>query len=402
MLKRLRIKFVCIIMTIVTLMLCGIMFVVIHFTRSNLEAESLRLMESLAQDPFQLGSYQDGQEREFPYFALQIGRRNEVLAINGGYFDLSNERVLQDLIQKTLYAQEASGELTEYNLRYFRKLSWDRCCVVFADLTGEQQAIERMQTACLAIGIVSLGAFLLLGILFARWAVKPVEKSWKEQRQFVSDASHELKTPLTVILTNAELLQQPEYDPEKKAGFASNILVMAGQMRGLVESLLDLARVDNGMAGKVWSQFDISQCAEDAILPFEPIYFEKGLELISFIDKGILVNGSQNHFRQVVDILLDNAQKYSDSPGTVLVRLQRQSRGQCLLSVSNPGAPIAPQDLQNIFKRFYRADQARSRDGSYGLGLAIAERIVLEHRGRIWAESRGGWNNFYVSLPILS
>ena len=228
-----------------------------------------------------------------------------------------------------------------------------------------------------------------------------MEKSWKEQRQFVSDASHELKTPLTVILTNAELLQQPDYDAERKGTFAANILTMAGQMRSLVENLLDLARVDNGLAKAVWTQVDLSHTVYDAVLPFEPVYFEKGLDLQSRIQENIRVNGSEMHLRQVVEILLDNARKYSDCPGTVVVCLQRHSRGQCLLSVSNPGAPIPPQDLQNIFKRFYRVDQARSRDGSYGLGLPIAEGIVNDHKGRIWATSQNGFNTFYVSLPMI-
>lgn len=401
MLKRLRVKFICIIMAIVTVMLCAVMVTVVHFTQSNLEAESLRIMESIAADPMQLGGFRESGEEMLPYFALQIGRYNEVLAINGGYFDLSNEEVVEDLIRQTLYAEEPVGELEDYNLRYCRKLSPNRWCIVFADLTAEQRTVTQVYRACAAIGMVSFVTFLLLSFLFAWWAVKPVENAWKEQRQFVSDASHELKTPLTVILTNAELLQQPDYDGEKKSGFAANILTMAGQMRSLVENLLDLARVDNGLARAVWTRVDLSHAVFEAVLPFEPVYFEKGLELISRIEERILVNGSERHLRQVVEILLDNAQKYSDCPGTVVVGLQRQGRGQCLLSVSNPGAPILPQDLQNIFKRFYRVDQARSRDGSYGLGLPIAKGIVADHKGRIWAASQNGFNTFYVSLPMI-
>lgn len=401
MLKRLRVKFICIIMSIVTVMLCAVMVTVVHFTQSNLAAESLRIMESIAADPMQLGGFRESGEEMLPYFALQIGRFNEVLTINGGYFDLSNEEVVQDLIRKTLYAEETVGELEDYNLRYYRKVSPNRWCIVFADLTAEQRTVSQVYKACAAIGFISFVTFLLLSFLFAWWAVKPVEKSWKEQRQFVSDASHELKTPLTVILTNAELLQQPDYDVEKKSGFAANILTMAEQMRALVENLLDLARVDNGLAKAVWTRVDLSHAVFDAVLPFEPVYFEKGLELICRIQEGILVNGSERHLRQVVEILLDNAQKYSDCPGAVVVGLQRQSRGQCLLSVSNPGAPIPTQELENIFKRFYRVDQARSRDGSYGLGLPIAKGIVEDHKGRIWAVSQNGFNTFFMSLPMV-
>ena len=401
MLKKLRVRFICIIMAIVTVMLLAIVFTVIHYTRTNLEQESFRIMESVASDPMQLGAYSEEQNGEFPYFALQIGRRNEVLAINGGYFDLSDEAVLQDLLLQTLNSEESEGELPEYHLRYCRRVTWDSCTIAFADMTGEDRTVARLTRACAGIGVASFLIFLLISVLLARWMVKPVETSWQQQRQFISDASHELKTPLTVILTNAELLQSPDYAPEEKSRFSANILTMATQMRGLVEDLLDLARVDGGMTRAVWEQVDYSALVENAALPFEPLYFESGLELVSDVEPDIFVHGSADHLRRVTEILLDNARKYSD-PGRVTLTLKRQNKNQCTLCVANPGAPIAPQDLQNIFKRFYRADAARSRDGSYGLGLPIAEGIVNAHGGRIWAASAGGMNCFYVTLPTAS
>ena len=400
MLKKLRVRVICSIMAIVTVMLLAIVFTVVHFTRTNLEQESLRIMQSIAADPMQLGTYSEEQNGEFPYFALQIGRRNEVLAINGGYFDLSDEQVLQDLLLQTLESEESEGELPEYHLRYCRRVTWDSCTIAFADMSGVEATVKRVLRACAGIGIASFLAFLLISILLARWMVKPVETSWQQQRQFISDASHELKTPLTVILTNAELLEAPDYDQEAKSRFAANIHTMATQMRGLVEDLLDLARVDGGMTRAVWEQVDYSALLSEAVLPFEPVYFESGLELVSDVEPGITVHGSADHLRRVAEILLDNARKYSD-PGKVSLTLRRQGKNQCTLCVENPGAPIDPQDLQNIFKRFYRADSARSRDGSYGLGLPIAEGIVNAHGGRIWAASAGGMNRFYVTLPTV-
>ena len=400
MLKKLRIRFICSIMAIVTVMLLAIVFTVVFFTRTNLEAESLRIMQTIAADPMMLGTYSEEHNGEFPYFALQLGRHNEVLAINGGYFDLSDERVLQDLLLQTINSEESEGELPEYHLRFCRRVTWDSCTVAFADMTGEDRTVAKVRRACAGIGVASFLAFLLLSFLLARWMVKPVETSWQQQRQFISDASHELKTPLTVILTNAELLESPEYGPEDKGRFASNIHTMANQMRGLVEDLLDLARVDNGMPRAVWERVDLSGLVEEAALPFEPLYFEGGLELVSDVEPDICVHGSADHLRRVAEILLDNARKYSD-PGRVTLTLKRQSKGLCTLCVENPGPPIAPGDLQNIFKRFYRADSARSRDGSYGLGLPIAEGIVRAHGGRIWAASSGGMNRFYVTVPTV-
>ena len=401
MLKKLRFRFICIIMVIVTVMLLAIVFTVVHSTRQNLEAESLRIMESIAANPMQLGEYTEQEGGDFPYFALQIGRRNEVMAISGGHFDLSDETVLQDLLLRTVNSEESEGELPEYHLRYCRRTTWDTCTVAFADISGEDKTVARVTRACVLIGVASFIIFLLISFLLAKWMVKPVEASWAQQRQFISDASHELKTPLTVILTNAELMQSPEYDDEAKSRFSGNILTMARQMRGLVEDLLDLARVDNGLTRAAWERVDLSQVLSDAALPFEPLYFESNLELDTVIEPGIFVHGSADHLRRVAEILLDNARKYSDS-GHVRFALQRQGKNQCVLSVANPGAPISRDDLQNIFKRFYRADAARSRDGSYGLGLPIAQGIVGEHGGRIWAASAGGINTFYVCLPTVA
>jgi len=217
----------------------------------------------------------------------------------------------------------------------------------------------------------------------------------------VADASHELKTPLTVIATNAELLDSEGCGEEDRRNYSGNILTMAERMRVLTESLLDLARVDSGKVKASFGQVDLSGLVSDAVLPFEAVYFERGLSLAGGTEGNIRVKGSGDHLRQVVDILLDNARKYSSPGSTVEVWLKRHGRNACLLTVSNSGPEIGKEDLKNIFKRFYRVDQARTHDGSCGLGLSIAEGIVGEHKGKIWAESKQGTNTFFVQLPTL-
>lgn len=144
---------------------------------------------------------------------------------------------------------------------------------------------------------------------------------------------------------------------------------------------------------------DLSTLAADALLPFDPVFFEQGLMLSSQLAEGINVNGDVGRLKEVLDILLDNARKYTEPPGTVNVRLERWGHHRCRLTVSNPGPPLSAAEQKDIFKRFYRTDPARSRDGSFGLGLSIAQRITEEHHGRIWVESSGGYNRFTVELP---
>ena len=244
-------------------------------------------------------------------------------------------------------------------------------------------------------GMLSFLAFFFISLWLARLTVKPVEQAWEQQEQFVADASHELKTPLTVIMTNAELMQGGE-----DARSAEHILTMSRQMRGLVEGLLDLARVDNGSVKTAFTEVDFSCLVSEGMLPFEPVYFEQGMELVGEVENGIRVKGSESHLKQVLDVLLDNAMKYSAPGARVVVTLKKQGAGS-LLSVCNPGESISKADLKKIFQRFYRVDSARSMDRSYGLGLSIAQGIVQEHRGKIWVESENGENTFFVYLPVL-
>lgn len=400
MLKKLRIKFVCITMTIVTVMLCVIFGMVLSFTKSNLEQESLQMMRSLAITPIQpeLPGEQP-EELRLPCFTLRVSQNGSVIASGGEYFDLSDQAYLEEVLRATLELNDQSGILERYGLRYLRLVTPQDQVIVYMDIASERTILKNLIRTCVCIGTASLVVFFAVSVFLAHWAIKPVEKAWKQQKQFVADASHELKTPLTVILTNAELLQDPGCDDATRAQLSDNVLSMSHQMRGLVESLLELARVDNGTAKMEFSLLDLSLLVTDAALPFEPLCFEKGLQLICQAEPGLRVKGSASHLRQVADILLDNAMKYSYPQESVCLQLRRHG-SHALLSVTNRGDPLSPADLKNIFKRFYRVDPVRSMNHSYGLGLSIAESIVQVHHGKIWAASQNGLNTFFVQLPL--
>lgn len=400
MLKRLRIKIVCVTMAIVMLMLGVIFGMLYHFTRHNLESESLRMMEAMASAPFQLGRPNElPEEIRLPYFVLQLGDSGEVIAMGGGYYDLSDREFLREVTNAAFESRMRTGVLEDYNLRFMIQPSPQGQKIVFADTSSEQAALGSLVRTSVLIGIASLLVFFGLSLLFARMAVKPVERAWEQQRQFVADASHELKTPLTVILTNTEMMKSTDYSPSEKAGFLDGIHSMSLQMRGLTESLLALARVDAGVRSAEHSALDFSALVNRQVMSFEPLFFEKGLILESRVEEGISLGGCESELGRVVDILLDNASKYSCPASTVILTLKRQG-SHALLSVENRGAELSGEELRNIFKRFYRADKARSMNHSYGLGLPIAEGIVRSHRGRIWAESSGGVNRFNVLLPM--
>lgn len=402
MTKKLRHKFIGIIMSIVTIMLCVIMSMIYLFTKRNLESDSINMMQNLSEKPFLQHLPNELQnDMRFPYFTLQLDPRGNPIAAGGGYYDLSDENFLKSLIETTLSADAPTGIIEEYNLRFLRKKTAGSQIFIYADISGELATLNNLLRNCIFIGIVCFLAFLCISFLLANWIVQPVDKAWRQQRQFIADASHELKTPLTVIMTNAEMLQNMDYDEASHSTFSSNILVMSRQMRDLVGQMLELARADNVQDDMVFSSFDLSRLVSEAILPFEPVFFERGLTLHTNITENIRINGNPSELHQVLDILLDNAQKYSHENGSTWVTLQRHGKNHCLLTVADEGETIPPQDLYNLFKRFYRADQARSRNGSFGLGLSIAESIVKRHKGKIWAESKNGINTFFVELGKL-
>lgn len=400
MIQRLRFKFVLVNMGIVTILLCTILGLVFYFTSAQLEMESIRMMEDIASRPFQLDAPgEPGPDVRLPFFTLQVGPHGELMSADSGYYDLSDEDLLSGLVATAAASPQRLGVISEYELRYYRVDAPASQRLVFADISSERATLEGLRTTCLLIGGLSFFAFLWVSILLSKWAVRPVELAWKQQRRFVAAASHELKTPLTVIMTNAELLAAPELREEKREKSLSSILSMSRQMRGLIEQMLELARTDSPEAAALFRPVDLSRLVSQAVLPFEPLFFERGLSLDAQVEEGIGVTGEETQLRRVVEILLDNAQKYAKPGGSAAVVLRRRGRGRCVLSVSDEGDPIPPEERRQIFQRFYRADPARSRDGSFGLGLSIAEGIVKQHRGRIWAESRDGRNIFSVELP---
>lgn len=402
MTRKLRYKFIMIIMGIVTIMLCIIMSMIYFFTKRNLETGSIAMMQNISDNPFLLRLPNElHDDIRFPYFTLQLDMRGNLIATGGGYYDLSDESFLKNLIDATFSADALVGIIEDYNLRFFRKDTAVNQILVYADISSELATLNNLLRNCIFIGIACFLAFLLISFLLAKWVVQPVDRAWQQQRQFIADASHELKTPLTVIMTNAELLQNADYDEASQSAFSSNILAMSKQMRDLVEQMLELARTDNVQTHTVFSSFDFSRLVSDAVLPFEPVFFERGLTLRANIAENILISGNPSELRQVMDILLDNAQKYSHENGTTWVTLQRRGKNHCLLTVADEGETIPIQDLKNLFKRFYRVDQARSRNGSFGLGLSIAESIVKRHKGKIWAESKNGINTIFVELGKL-
>ena len=400
MIKKLRVQFVCANMLITLLMLILLFTALAGYMHRSMVKDRVEMLHRVAEEPtvkYRPGTVK-GDKAYLSYFTLEYGASGELRAFGDQVYDLSDEAWLKALYDRVANASGDDGVLKDVSLRYVRFMTPRGWKLVFSDTAVEQATDRYLLRVSLLSGLGAFAVFFGISLGLSAWAVHPVDLAWRQQKQFVADASHELKTPLTVIMSNAELLQQPGYSEEQRKNFSDSILVMSRQMRHLVDSLLNLARLDS-MTGDVELQtLDLSALVEDSILPFEPLYFERGLTLESEIEPGLSVRGNERALRQCVDILLDNAQKYSE-PGAVRLRLRALGRsGE--LTVSNPSPELSKSECREIFRRFYRRDEARTVSGSYGLGLPIAEGIVTRHGGKIDCTWADGEIRFTVTLPL--
>lgn len=399
MLRKLKIKFVCINMAIVFVMLIAILGMVIGFTAESLEQNNISIMRNIAGAPFKIEKPDAPPGKmKADFFTVMLYDNGSFDVGGSDFYDLSDTDFITGLLEKVSSSGKSVDVIPEFELRFLKAEKREGTMLVFSDISGETETVQNLVINCAVIGIFSFFLFFGISILLSGWAVKPVEKAWSQQKQFVADASHELKTPLTVIMTNAELLQG-EGSPEEKKRFSENILCMSKRMRGLVENLLELARADNGTIKTAFEKINFSDIVYESVLTFEPLCFESGKNFYYKIDKDIILNGSPEHLKRIGPILFDNALKYSFPETDIHVELIKKERF-CVLSVKSKGEHIEKEDLRKIFKRFYRVDKSRTNGKSYGLGLSIAESIVSAHRGRIRAESKENENTFRVMLPL--
>ena len=295
-----------------------------------------------------------------------------------------------------------TGHLSNGNLYYGVRETMYGTKVAFASGSYITNSITNLGMVLAAVSACVWAAFLLISILLARWVVRPTERAWSQQQQFVADASHELKTPLAVMMANNSiLLSNGDQTVDSQRRWVESNQTEARQMLELVNDMLFLARPANAERQTVRDTVDFSALVQRNTLQFEAVCFERGITLEDEVEAGISVLGDANRLQRLASTLIDNACKYGDT--RVSVKLEKAG-GQARLSVSNDGAVIPPEDLPHVFDRFYRVDKARVRsEGGVGLGLAIAQEVAHQHGGAITVtstESTG--TTFTATLPCTA
>ena len=388
MIRKLRWKITGVTLLVAALVLTAVFACVYLFSRNNIaESYEYQLRQAVVSGT---------SEARVPCFVAEVLPSGTVRVSGSNYYDLQDEDTLRPLVTAALSADADSGVLRTQHMRYFRLEGALTVRIAFMDSTFEQATLRALVRVCLLIGAAALLVLFGLSWLLSGFVTRPVARTWQNQQQFLSDASHELKTPLTVILSSADLLKTSA-QPEQRQ-YVDNISVESRRMKALVEDMLTLSRAESGRAAP-FAPLDLSDLVTDAALRFEPVAFEAGHPLQYDIQNGASLSGDRQQLDQLLDILLDNAVKYAAEDAPIRLTLDISGKN-AVLAVENPGDPIPPDKLPHLFDRVYRVDDARTGAGSFGLGLAIAQQIVHRHKGIITAASDARATRFTVTLPL--
>lgn len=400
---RLRIKFMLYNMIIVTVVIGAAFFAAAFLVKNRIMEESNSLLSRAAEEETGALIFEVSPQVRVPYFTVVVDQDGMVFLNEGAYNSFPDQHFLEQIAKMGLTGVNDRGDLEEYHLRYLRISHPLGFKIAFVDTSYEDSiSSSLLRTSVMICGAIWV-CFLILSYFFSKWAVRPVEESVRMQKQFVADASHELKTPLTVIMANTELLEEqctgisPDVDK-----WLHNVHQESIGMRSLVEDLLLLAKSEVLLQNPcVKEKCSLSDLVMEGILTFEPVFYQNEKNLDYEIADDIQMKGNPEQIRQLMKIFLDNAVKYSSPHGNTEVVLERFSKRKARLWVKSEGTAIPKDRRKAVFRRFYRGDEARSGQGGYGLGLAIAQGIARNHRAGIGVEYMDGMNCFYVDFKIV-
>lgn len=400
MIKRLRLKFIATNVLLVTLVILAASSFIYIYTKNDLAEKSSAALHDIADRNYGGLEYlfESDQERQdrYPYLSTYIIEYNKArnVCYIDGFGDAANlteekKNYVKTLIRAVDEKSENEGVLEAYNLRYYAVDTDYGKRIVLLDRSYEDDSLARLAEIFIVVGGITLLGLTAISVFISGTAVKPVEKSIDIQHKLVSDLSHELKTPITVISTNTDIvLSNPDATVAQQKKWLTYIKDETARMSELITTMLYLARSDEDENAKVETEdADLSACAYEAALPFESICFENGKNYDIDIEPDVYIRCNVAMIKQLIGILLDNAVKYSNDGGRINFKVYSADE-RAIVSVFNTGEPIPKESLPHLFERFYRVDTSRSRErGGNGLGLSIAKRIIETNEGRISVSS---------------
>lgn len=381
---------------------CIVFFVAIAFVfaigYSKVDAErNMRILDAFNFD-YEKENFADNQQFDDILLVVYDKSANNCEYFIGKHADISKEEISGGLTQ-ILNGKSENGWLS-WQIRYAKQTEGDVVKIVFNNRYARQNSIAPYLFSTLAAVLFGIAAYFVISRILSSIALKPVVESWNKQKQFVADASHELKTPLSVIMANTEIIaSHPDETVASQMKWIENTRVESQRMAVLVADLLFLAKNDDGLKVQM-ENVNVSDCVETTVLSYDAVFYENGKKFNYEIAPDVNVWGNVKQIQQLVTILLDNANKYSVGDGNISLTLAATSR-QVTLTVSNDSGEVTEEQLSHLFDRFYTIDQSRNSDkGGNGLGLSIAKVICETHKGDISADYADGRMRFTVTLPV--
>ena len=328
--------------------------------------------------------------------ALYDKTTDEIVWYKGCNFNYDVEE-LDSSVRRIVEHGETRG-FARMRLRYQTSGGTDVTRVVFNDLDSSENSLAPYLLFALITLLLGLAIYVVISYMLASMALKPIEESWSKQKQFVADASHELKTPLSVIMANTEIIASHGSETvDSQMRWIENTREESARMAELVASLLFLAKNDDGLKVEL-KTVNLSDCVSTTVLGQDAVFYENGKKFDYSLADDITVLGNETQLKQLVTILLDNANKYSLGDGNIELTLTANGR-HAVITVSNDSEQLTVEQLSHLFDRFYTVDESRNSRGN-GLGLSIAKTIVDTHDGTINVDCRDGRTTFTVTLPI--
>lgn len=333
------------------------------------------------------------KRQEYDYSTSVVLKNKNIMVLSNSLKETTDKDILS-MTQKLQKSGKRFGSIDDY-IYLVRILKSGNTVYIFVNNKEALQNSKQFFIVSIFIFLLSVIVFTIISYYLSRWMIKPSEKAIKNQKIFVANISHDLKTPITIIRANADLIEN-EVKNKKSIKY---IQQETEKLNHLVNEMLTLTRIDNTISKEIFKSFNFGDSLFDVVLPFESIAYEKGIRFNINIDEVTDYFGDESNIQKLAEILIDNAMSYTAKGGIVDVDAYENSKA-VTLSVTNTGEPISDEKKVEIFDRFYRESKSRERTGNhYGLGLSIANTIVKKHNGKITVESKNGKNTFTVILP---
>lgn len=370
---------------------------ILYINELNNLKENIDKIEAITSRPFYQTDFYD-KDLMFMDLDVYVVRFDSDMNIVSVYNYSDDDLTSDDIINITNQYNKSYSRIEDINLffaKYVLLLNSRNELIIINIEDINSKLLFSLELSVLIFAMLELLTIYIVKIL-SNWLIKPVDEAFKKQKQFIFDASHELKTPLSVIMTSAECLSK---NP-KETKWLNNIQSETERMNKLVLDLLNLAKYENSCENRILAIADLSKLVEKSVLTFESVIYDKGLKLKYNIDNNIKFKCVDEEIKQLIEILVDNAIKHAYNNSTIIINLTKR-KDEISLVVKNRGTKIPKEEQSKIFERFYRSDNSRNRnENRYGLGLAIAKNIIANYNGKIHVECKNGYTSFISTFKV--